>query len=101
MAASPDPEARPASAPRAAARYEPRHPDAYPVPDEHATPARSLPAMFPPGLPGRPIPGERSTWERIPLAADLELHVRRPLDRETNRRLDRLLAFARELFEGP
>ena len=84
------------------ARYEPNVPDEYPLRDD---PARTPPTMPPPGMPypgisPRPSPGERSTWERIPLAADLELHVRRPLDRETNRRLDRLLAFARELFEG-
>ena len=83
------------------ARYEPHVPDEYPMPDDaHVPSGRPLPAMPFPAVGPRPMPGERSTWERIPLAADLELHVRRPLDRETNRRLDRLLAFARELFEG-
>ena len=83
------------------ARYEPHVPDEYPMPDDaHAPSGRPLPAMPFPAVGPRPMPGERSTWERLPLAADLELHVRRPLDRETNRRLDRLLAFARELFEG-
>lgn len=90
------------SPPPPTARYEPNVPDEYPLRDDLA---RTPPTMQPPGMPDpgispRPSPGERSTWERIPLAADLELHVRRPLDRETNRRLDRLLAFARELFEG-
>lgn len=42
---------------------------------------------------------ERSRWERIAFSADIELHVRRPLSREQNRRVDRLLAFARKLFE--
>jgi DNA-binding transcriptional MerR regulator len=40
----------------------------------------------------------RSTWERIPLAPDVELHVRRPLSREQNRQVERLLETARDLF---
>lgn len=40
----------------------------------------------------------RSTWERIPLAPDVELHVRRPLSREQNRQVERLLEAARDLF---
>jgi DNA-binding transcriptional MerR regulator len=40
----------------------------------------------------------RSTWERIPLAPDVELHVRRPLSREQNRQVERLLDVARDLF---
>jgi DNA-binding transcriptional MerR regulator len=42
---------------------------------------------------------DRSTWERTSLSPDVELHVRRPLDRETNKRVDRLLRIARDLFE--
>jgi DNA-binding transcriptional MerR regulator len=83
------------------ARYEPSVPDEYPLRDDPHRPSPMQPPALPfPGVGPRPMPGERSTWERIPLAPDLELHVRRPLDRETNRRLDRLLAFARELFGG-
>jgi DNA-binding transcriptional MerR regulator len=40
----------------------------------------------------------RSTWDRIPLASDVELHVRRPLSREQNRRVERLIETARGLF---
>lgn len=40
----------------------------------------------------------RSTWERIPLHLDIELHVRRPLARADQRRLDELLDDARRLF---
>jgi DNA-binding transcriptional MerR regulator len=40
----------------------------------------------------------RSTWERISLAPDVELHVRRPLSREQNRQVERLLEAARDLF---
>jgi DNA-binding transcriptional MerR regulator len=43
---------------------------------------------------------KRSAWERIALTPDLELHVRRPLARSDQRRLDALLAEARRLFLG-
>jgi DNA-binding transcriptional MerR regulator len=42
---------------------------------------------------------DRSQWERIALATDVELHIRRPLSREQNRQVDRLILFARELFK--
>lgn len=64
-------------------------------------PLLSSAAPLPPSQgPGRPVrPGaERAQWERIALTPDIEFHVRRPLSREDNRRLDRLLEKARELF---
>ncbi|MBA2684860.1 MAG: MerR family transcriptional regulator [Gemmatimonadaceae bacterium] len=45
-------------------------------------------------LPSQP----RSTWERIPLTPDIEVHVRRPLSRLHNKLLDRLLEQARNLL---
>jgi DNA-binding transcriptional MerR regulator len=42
---------------------------------------------------------DRSTWERIALAPDIELHVRRPLSRVQNRFLDRLLDLVRKLLK--
>lgn len=42
---------------------------------------------------------ERSQWERVVLAPDLELHIRRPLSRASNKLVDRLLAYARRLLE--
>jgi DNA-binding transcriptional MerR regulator len=42
---------------------------------------------------------ERSQWERIALAPDIELHVRRPLPRPQSRKVDRLVSIARELLE--
>ena len=41
----------------------------------------------------------RSQWDRIELAPDIELHLRRPLSRIQNRRIERLIAIARELLE--
>ncbi len=46
---------------------------------------------------GAPI--ERSQWERIVLAPDVELHLRRPLSRAQNKQVDRLVTIARELLE--
>ena len=43
--------------------------------------------------------GARSTWDRHLLVADVELHVRRPLTRDIQRKLDKLLDYARHLFE--
>jgi len=51
------------------------------------------------GTPPRTGP-ERSQWERVTLHPDVELHIRRPLSRELNRRVDRLIALARALMEG-
>ena len=43
--------------------------------------------------------GDRSQWERIVLAPDIELHIRRPLPRAQNKQVDRLVTIARELLE--
>ncbi len=50
------------------------------------------------GRPPKPIAAVRSHWERFNLAPDVELHVRRPGSREDQRRIDRLLEAAREIF---
>lgn len=42
-------------------------------------------------------PARHSQWDRIVLNDDLELHIRRPLSRERNRYVDKLLAFAKQL----
>ena len=58
-----------------------------------STPAAPAPT------PAEPPPRlERSQWERIDLAPDIELHVRRPLSRATAKQLDRLISIARDLF---
>jgi len=70
-------------------------------------PPRSAPAPQVPPSPSprtgpvpRPATADRAQWERIALTADVELHIRRPLSREDNRRLERLLERAEELFRG-
>jgi DNA-binding transcriptional MerR regulator len=42
---------------------------------------------------------DRSQWDRILLAPDVELHVRRPLGRREHKRVERLIDIARELLE--
>ena len=52
----------------------------------------------PPAVPEPEHRLERSQWERIELAPDIELHVRRPLPRVTAKRVDRLISIARDLL---
>lgn len=40
----------------------------------------------------------RAQWERFTLSPDVELNVRRPVSREDNRRIERLLEAARKIF---
>jgi len=54
--------------------------------------------LKPPPVKLRSPGSDRSTWERISLAPDIELHVRRPLDRQSIKQLDQLLEAARTLF---
>jgi DNA-binding transcriptional MerR regulator len=42
---------------------------------------------------------DRSQWDRVTFTPDIELHIRRPLSRQQNKRVDRLIAIARELLE--
>jgi DNA-binding transcriptional MerR regulator len=58
----------------------------------------SAPSSPAPGRPARPPVADRAQWERIALTPDVEVHVRRPLSREDNRRLEKLLEKGRNLF---
>jgi hypothetical protein len=61
-----------------------------------------LSSQLSPPRPSRAHPSpsftRRENWERINVTADVELHVRRPLSREMNRRIERLLAVARQIL---
>jgi DNA-binding transcriptional MerR regulator len=70
-----------------------------PAPAPAMTAAPSGPPPSPRPATARPVAGDRSTWERLVLSADVELHVRRPLDRGANKRVDQLVRIARELFD--
>jgi DNA-binding transcriptional MerR regulator len=41
----------------------------------------------------------RSQWERVGLSPNVELHIRRPLGRLENKRVERLITVARELLQ--
>jgi DNA-binding transcriptional MerR regulator len=74
-----------------------------PAPRSVSPPLASAPASV---APASPSPGivrapARTTWERLVISPDVELHVRRPLDRQANKRVDQLARIARELFEDP
>ena len=45
-------------------------------------------------------PGDtgRATWERVALDPNIELHIRRPLSRQRNRQVEKLLAVARDIL---
>ena len=99
-----------ARAPLASAIYEPRIPDAYPAPAPLPSTEPAIPLLapapapsFPPSVPKPSEPRnpgvDRSTWERHALTPDVELHVRRPLDRRSNKRVEQLIRIARELFD--
>jgi DNA-binding transcriptional MerR regulator len=65
-------------------------------------PAYELPASGPvePVEPPVTTPSpDRSQWDRILLAPDVELHVRRPLTRLVHKRVERLITIAREILE--
>ena len=57
------------------------------------------PSAAPAAGTSRSVSGDRSTWERLVIVPDVEIHVRRPLGRLDNKRVDQLARIARELFD--
>jgi DNA-binding transcriptional MerR regulator len=49
-------------------------------------------------VPNPPEP-QRSQWERVPLSPHVELHIRRPLGRLDQKRVERLIRIGREILE--
>ncbi len=49
--------------------------------------------------PSHTTPVDRSQWERLIVDPDVEIHLRRPTSRATNRKTDKLIEFARSLFK--
>jgi hypothetical protein len=61
-----------------------------------------LPAPAPSGPPPptkQSTEPDRAQWERIALDPDIEIHIRRPLTRQQNKRVERLISIARQLLE--
>lgn len=46
-----------------------------------------------------PVGSSRSRWDRVALTPDVELHIRRPLTRERNKQVERLLEEARKILK--
>ncbi|MBN2339260.1 MAG: MerR family transcriptional regulator [Acidobacteria bacterium] len=67
--------------------------------DREAPDFRRAPAMMAQELsqPYRSLP-ERSRWDRITLAPDVELHVRRPLTRSDQKKIETLVQMARDIL---
>jgi len=68
-----------------------------PPPAAHSLAEAPASSALPAPVPGAPEP-DRSTWERHTVAPDVEIHIRRPLDRHTAKRVDRLIRIARDLL---
>ncbi len=66
----------------------------------HPAGSQPMPAAAQAGEPARePAPPERSQWDRIALSPDIEIHIRRPLGRLEQRRVERLTAIARQVLK--
>ncbi len=46
-----------------------------------------------------PIESQRTQWERVALSQNVELHIRRPLSRLEQKRIERLIRLGREILE--
>lgn len=69
---------------------------------EGAGDALAMPRMRDAGPPQQPTESpmpERSQWERLSLGPNVELHIRRPLSRPEQRRVERLITIARQVFD--
>ena len=75
----------------------PSIPTPPPAPAPSAAPS-SAPSTAPSTAPPTRVPA-RAHWERISLDPDVELHIRRPLTRQQNKRVERLISIARQLLE--
>ncbi|MBI2776645.1 MAG: MerR family transcriptional regulator [Chloroflexi bacterium] len=71
-------------------------PEAAPAPTMPAATATPLDPAATSAL--RATAPERSQWDRIAITDDIELHVRRPLSRDDNRRVERLITIARQVL---
>jgi DNA-binding transcriptional MerR regulator len=67
-----------------------------PVASAGSASAASAPSE--PAVEAQPSAPERSQWERLSLAPDIELHVRRPLSRADQKRVERLITIARQVL---
>jgi DNA-binding transcriptional MerR regulator len=82
-------------------------PESPALPVTAPAPTTPAPATAPSGgapaapttQPPEPPSLERSQWERLSLGPNVELHIRRPLSRHEQRRIDRLITIARQVLK--
>ncbi len=55
-------------------------------------------SLLQPKEPDKIIPVQEEVWERVYLAPGLELHIQKPVERDTRSKLDQLIQFASNLF---
>jgi DNA-binding transcriptional MerR regulator len=64
-----------------------------------AAPAARSVAPPPPPQTSQPAQEpDRSQWDRVEITPDIEIHIRRPMTRTDNKRVLRLIEYARQLF---
>jgi DNA-binding transcriptional MerR regulator len=100
--ASPDasPDGSPDGSPLPGRIDAPRQPSEFPARPHVIVPLRPMGAPSAPPATAPRHGTERSTWERTSITGDVEIHVRRPLDRQRNKRVEQLIRIARELFDA-
>jgi DNA-binding transcriptional MerR regulator len=99
----PSPATRPGRPTTSEDASPPPLPSAGPPPPSPAVADDRVPAPSasepPPMTTPAPTAPDRSQWDRVSVTPDVEIHVRRPLGRDANRRVDRLISIARQLLE--
>ena len=78
----------------AAEPWEPWEPSEPSMPRMRDEPAPPLPSMT-----TEPAGPERSQWERLSLGPNVEIHIRRPLSRLEQKRVERLITIARQVLK--
>ena len=100
---TPAPRAHSALLRRIASPLEPSAELSLPPPPPRLMASMPVPGSAAPAAPAASEPPtptlDRSQWDRIGLAPDIELHVRRPLSRVQNKQVERLIALARQILE--
>lgn len=64
-----------------------------------AAEAPAMPPSAPIPDPTEPPGPERSQWERLSMGPNVEIHIRRPLSRPEQRRVERLITIARQVLK--
>jgi DNA-binding transcriptional MerR regulator len=86
----------PAGTAPAPSSWGPQAAEPAPLPSRTASPMH---AAATPSVADQPETVKRSQWDRIALTPDIELHIRRPLGRLEQRRVERLITIARQVLK--